>query len=117
MNLGLSVIFPAFAIMPGVLIVEALAQTASFSIYPYIADDIGSFARNFECIFGRRRSDSVPKNLSFPGMRSSFETESHGACAAKLLGFFVARLSSMAKRPAETDILVSLISHKLETSL
>jgi 3-hydroxyacyl-[acyl-carrier-protein] dehydratase len=42
--------FPGFPLMPGVLIVEALAQTASFSLYPYIAHDLDRLARGFQCI-------------------------------------------------------------------
>lgn len=60
--------FPGFAIMPGVLLVEAMAQAASFSIYPYIADDLGRVARNFECILvgvdqARFRKPVVPGDL------------------------------------------------------
>lgn len=60
--------FPGFAIMPGVLLVEAMAQAASFSIYPYIADDVGRVARNFECILvgvdkARFRKPVVPGDL------------------------------------------------------
>jgi 3-hydroxyacyl-[acyl-carrier-protein] dehydratase len=42
--------FPGFAIMPGVLMIEAMAQTASFSIYPYIEKDLERFVRDFQCI-------------------------------------------------------------------
>src|SRR5207248_3068818 len=42
--------FPGFAIMPGVMILEAMAQAASFSIYPYMEDDISRISRQFEVI-------------------------------------------------------------------
>src|SRR3954468_24299148 len=42
--------FPGFAIMPGVMILEAMAQVASFSIYPYMQDDISRLSRQFEVI-------------------------------------------------------------------
>ena len=46
--------FPGFAILPGVLLIEIMAQTASFSLYPYMlhasGGDIGHLARNFQCI-------------------------------------------------------------------
>ncbi len=42
--------FPDFSILPGVLILEALAQTSSFSLYPYFAHDLDRIARDFQCI-------------------------------------------------------------------
>lgn len=42
--------FPGFAIMPGVLITECMAQTASFAVYPYMAHDLENLARQFSCI-------------------------------------------------------------------
>jgi 3-hydroxyacyl-[acyl-carrier-protein] dehydratase len=42
--------FPGFAIMPGVLIVEAMAQAASFAVYPYLSKDLDRLARAFQCI-------------------------------------------------------------------
>lgn len=42
--------FPNFSIFPGVLIIEAMAQVASFSLYPYISRDMERIHRDFECI-------------------------------------------------------------------
>lgn len=42
--------FPSFSILPGVLILETMAQVASFSIYPYLAKDIDGMAGQFQCI-------------------------------------------------------------------
>ena len=42
--------FPGFAIFPGVLMVEAMAQTASFSVYPYVEKDLPRFTKEFQCI-------------------------------------------------------------------
>ena len=42
--------FPDFAIFPGVLTIEAMAQTASFATYPFIADDPEQMARGFSVI-------------------------------------------------------------------
>jgi 3-hydroxyacyl-[acyl-carrier-protein] dehydratase len=57
--------FPGYAIFPGVLMVEAMAQTASFSIYPYVEKDLVKFTRDFQCILvgvdgARFRKPSVP---------------------------------------------------------
>ena len=42
--------FPTFSIMPGVLMIEAMAQVASFSVYPLIEKDLENFAKEFQCI-------------------------------------------------------------------
>jgi 3-hydroxyacyl-[acyl-carrier-protein] dehydratase len=42
--------FPNFAIFPGVLTIEAMAQTASFATYPFIADDAAQMERGFSVI-------------------------------------------------------------------
>ncbi|MBI3535154.1 MAG: 3-hydroxyacyl-ACP dehydratase FabZ [Deltaproteobacteria bacterium] len=42
--------FPAYPIVPGVLVIEAMAQAASFSLYPALEKDIDRFAREFKCI-------------------------------------------------------------------
>ncbi len=39
--------FPGYAIFPGVLTIEAMAQTASFATYPYIANDPEQMKRGF----------------------------------------------------------------------
>ena len=42
--------FPDYAIFPGVLTIEAMAQTASFATYPYIAHDKAQMERGFSVI-------------------------------------------------------------------
>lgn len=42
--------FPDFAIFPGVLTIEAMAQTASFATYPYIMQDPAQMARGFSVV-------------------------------------------------------------------
>jgi 3-hydroxyacyl-[acyl-carrier-protein] dehydratase len=42
--------FPGFAIMPGVLILEAMAQTACMSVYPYVYKNLAEFKKGFRCI-------------------------------------------------------------------
>ena len=53
--------FPGFAIFPGVLMIEAMAQMASFSIYPYVEKDLAKFTRDFQCILGRRGQRPLPQ--------------------------------------------------------
>jgi beta-hydroxyacyl-ACP dehydratase FabZ len=42
--------FPGMAIMPGVLIVEAMAQTSCFALYPKAVQDLENFASQFQSI-------------------------------------------------------------------
>jgi len=44
--------FPGFSIMPGVLIVESMAQVAAFSLYPYLVPnlDTGQVSRSFQVV-------------------------------------------------------------------
>jgi len=42
--------FPSYAIMPGVLQIEAMAQAASFSLYPYLARDLDRLAKDLQTI-------------------------------------------------------------------
>lgn len=42
--------FPTFSILPGVMIIESMAQVASFSLYPFMEKDLDRVARDFQCI-------------------------------------------------------------------
>ena len=42
--------FPGFSIVPGVLLIETMAQVASFTLYPYLEKSIETLARDFQCI-------------------------------------------------------------------
>ncbi len=42
--------FPNFSIFPGVMIIEAMAQMASFSVYPYVEYDLERVAQSLQCI-------------------------------------------------------------------
>ncbi|CAM6054194.1 unnamed protein product [Sphagnum tenellum] len=72
--------FPGFAIVPGVLIIETMAQTASFSVYPSIAKNIDRLAKDFRCILvgvdgARFRKPVVPGDC----MRIETEAQYKGA--------------------------------------
>lgn len=42
--------FPEIPIMPGVLILEAMAQVSSFSMYPYMLKSIQGLHSRFQCV-------------------------------------------------------------------
>ena len=42
--------FPEFSIFPGVFLIEAMGQAASFALYPYIAHDLDRLMKGFQII-------------------------------------------------------------------
>lgn len=42
--------FPGFSVLPGVLVIETMAQVASFSLYPYLMKDPSRSLEDFGCI-------------------------------------------------------------------
>ena len=42
--------FPLRALTPGVLILESMAQTTIFSLYPFLKDHLDQLPGNFECV-------------------------------------------------------------------
>lgn len=96
--------FPGFAIMPGVLLIEAMAQTASMAVYPYMAHDL-SLARNFQSILvgvdGVRFRRPV-----VPGDRLVL-TAVVSKCRGKLWGFDC-QIEVEGHKVAEASILANL---------
>jgi 3-hydroxyacyl-[acyl-carrier-protein] dehydratase len=97
--------FPGFPIMPGVLIIETMAQIASFSVYPYVKHDLERFAREFECILVG--VDGVRfRRMVIPGDTLKVETEVK-KCRGKLWGFSCVA-SVDGQKAAEAEILANL---------
>ncbi len=100
--------FPQFSIMPGVLIIEAMAQVSSLALYPYLAKDIDRLARDFQCVLvgvdgARFRRPVVPGDL----LRiESVITKMRG----KLWGF-QCKATVDGRVVAEADILANLIAN------
>ena len=100
--------FPQFSIMPGVLIIEAMAQVSSLALYPYLAKDIDRLARDFQCVLvgvdgARFRRPVVPGDL----LRiESVITKMRG----KLWGF-QCKATVDGQVVAEADILANLIAN------
>jgi 3-hydroxyacyl-[acyl-carrier-protein] dehydratase len=99
--------FPNFPIVPGVLIVESMAQVASFSIYPNMLKDIDRLSREFQCILvgvdhARFRKPVVP------GDTLRIETEV-AKCRGKLWAF-QCTASVDGQKVAEAEILANLIA-------
>ena len=100
--------FPDFPIMPGVLIIEAMAQVASFAMYPVLNDDKGLKAR-FQCVLvgvdqARFR---VPVT---PGDQLRIETEVTGA--RTYLWSFLCKAFVGEKLVAEAKIMANLMPIK-----
>lgn len=108
--------FPSFAIMPGVLLLETMAQAASFSLYPYMAsqpEGVEALARNFQCIFvgvdGARFRRPV-----VPGDSLRIET-TVTKCRGKLWAF-QCTATVEGKPVAEADIMANLIANSSESA-
>ena len=98
--------FPQFSIMPGVLILESMAQISSFSIYPYVEQDIERVSRDFQCILVGVDGVRFRKPV-VPGDTLRIDTEVV-KCRGRLWGFkCVATVDG--QRVAEADILANLI--------
>ncbi len=99
--------FPGFAIMPGVMILEAMAQAASFSIYPYMKDDPSRITRNFEVVLVgvdsvRFRRPVVPGDLLI--LKSEVSR-----VRGKLWGFNCSAEVN-GQKVAEAEILANLVA-------
>jgi 3-hydroxyacyl-[acyl-carrier-protein] dehydratase len=97
--------FPGFPVMPGVLMIETMAQVSSFSVYPYVKHDLERFAREFECILVG--VDSVRfRKMVVPGDTIRVETEV-SKCRGKLWAFKCVA-SVEGQKVAEAEILANL---------
>lgn len=98
--------FPGFSIMPGVLILETMAQVASFSIYPSISKEIDRFSRDFQCILVGVDGARFRKPV-VPGDTLRIETEVT-KCRGKLWIFQCSALVD-GQKVAEAEILTNLL--------
>jgi len=100
--------FPGFSIVPGVLILETMAQAASFSVYPNMAKDIDRLSRDFQCILVGVDGARFRKPV-VPGDTMRVETEVT-KCRGKLWSF-QCTVSVDGQKVAEADILAQLASN------
>ena len=113
--------FPGFAILPGVLILETMAQAASFSVYPSMVaglssekginqnedQDINRLTRNFQCILVGVDHARFRRPV-LPGDSMRIETEVV-KCRGKLWAF-QCTASVDGQKVAEAEILANLIA-------
>jgi 3-hydroxyacyl-[acyl-carrier-protein] dehydratase len=103
--------FPQFAILPGVLLLEIMAQTASFSVYPAMAaspEGVEVLAKNFQCIFVGVDAARFRKPV-VPGDTLRIET-TVTKCRGRLWAFeCVATVDG--QRVAEAEIMANLLSN------
>ncbi len=98
--------FPGFAILPGVLILESMAQTASFSLYPHMRDQLEKYRGKFQCILvgvegARFRRPVVPGD--------SLRIESVVTKTRGRLWAFQCVATVDGQKAAEAEILANLI--------
>ena len=99
--------FPEFPIMPGVLIVEAMAQVASFAMYPLMIGKIRGHQDSFQCVLvgvdGARFRHPV-----IPGDVLRFECEVTGCRTS--LWTFACKAYVDGKLVAEANLMANLVS-------
>ncbi len=100
--------FPGFSIVPGVLILEMMAQAASFSVYPNMEKDMDRLCRDFQCILVGVDGARFRKPV-VPGDSLKIETQVT-KCRGKLWAF-QCTVSVEGHRVAEAEILANLIAN------
>ena len=107
--------FPSFAIMPGVLILETMAQVASFSMYPYMNQlgqgNLKNLQSQFQCVLvgvdqARFRVPVVPGDVL------RVETEVTGC--RTFLWTFICKAFVEDKLVAEAKIMANLMPSRTE---
>lgn len=105
--------FPGYSIMPGVLMVEVMAQAASFSTYPYLVHgaggDIGRVARDFHCILVGVDSARFRRPV-VPGDTLRVET-TVTKCRGRLWAFQCS-ITVDGKTVAEAELMANLLSNQ-----
>jgi 3-hydroxyacyl-[acyl-carrier-protein] dehydratase len=98
--------FPGFAIMPGVLITETMAQTASFSLYPYMYRELEKYRGKFQCILVGVESARFRKPV-VPG--DTLRIESTVSKTRGKLWAFSCQATVDGQKVAEAEILANLV--------
>ncbi len=98
--------FPDFSIMPGVLILEAMAQVATFSVYPNLSEDQGQYPKDFQCILVGVDGARFRKPV-VPGDTLKIETEVTKCRGGKLYGFQCSAFVD-GQRVAEAELMANL---------
>lgn len=97
--------FPGMAILPGVLIIEAMAQAASFTLYPYLEKDLERRAKDFQCILVGVDQTRFRRPV-VPGDTLTIETVVT-KCRGRLWAF-QATASVDGQKVAEAEVLANL---------
>lgn len=99
--------FPEYPIVPGVLIVETMAQTACFSIYPSMEKQLDLLQGQFQCILVGVDGARFRKPV-VPGDTLRIETEVV-KCRGRLWAFQCTALVD-GQKVAEAEILANIIA-------
>jgi 3-hydroxyacyl-[acyl-carrier-protein] dehydratase len=94
--------------MPGVLLIETMAQVASFSLYPYMEADLDRLARDFQCILVSIDGARFRKPV-VPGDTLRIETVVT-KCRGKLWAFQCTAFVD-GQKVAEADLMANMIAN------
>lgn len=100
--------FPSYSIVPGVLLIESMAQVASFSLYPHMSQDPDRLSRDFQCILVGVDGARFRKPV-VPGDTVRIETVVT-KCRGKLWAFKCQAWVD-GQLVAEADILANLLAN------
>lgn len=100
--------FPGFSIVPGVLLIETMAQTASFSIYPSWVKNREKLGKDFQCILVGVDKARFRKPVT-PG--DTMKITSEVIKNRGMLWGFRCSITVEEQRVAEAEILANLLAH------
>lgn len=96
--------FPNFPVVPGVLILETMAQVAIFSLYPYVYTRLPEFLKGFMCTFVGLENTRFRK-LVTPGDALKVQTE---VKKCSKLWVFGCEATVDGQKVAEAEIIANL---------
>ena len=100
--------FPEFSILPGVLVLETMAQAASFSVYPNMVNHLDRLSQHFQCILVGVEGARFRKPV-VPGDTLRIETEVIKRRGNLWVFQCVARVEG--NEVAEAEILANLLTN------
>lgn len=106
--------FPGFAILPGVLLIETMAQASSFSVYPGMEKNLEQWSKQFQCILVGVDGTRFRKPV-VPGDTLRIETELTRRRGK--LWVFQCVASVEGQRVAEAEIMANLMAQAPQEEL
>lgn len=101
--------FPNFPIMPGVIQLEAMAQTACFCFYPYVRHQLEAWTKEFVCVFAGLNGVRF-RSPVYPG--ETIDVRAEVTLARSRLWGARCEVSSSGRKVAEAEIMVQITRYE-----